>query len=115
MKTKVKSVSDDILEFENGLSLYSSHQSNCCESHFLTFKDLSIADFEGLEFDLDTDAFFEKVEDYGIRLLPVNGHPVSVPGYGYNNGYYSTNLTLCLTGEGVDKEWDVTSCQEISD
>ena len=86
-----------------------------------------MADFEGLEFDLSGDlaaydlalvGFFERVEGYGIRLLPINGHPVSVPGYGYNNGYYSSHLTLVLerpdkTGWGVTYYFDISKCQDI--
>ena len=71
-------------------------------------------DFEGLEFDLSSD-FFEKVVDYGIRLLPTNGHPISVPGYGRNNGYYSHNLDLVLSSPKETRSFDITECQEVSD
>lgn len=68
---------------------------------------------EGLEFDLNNDNFFEKVEGYGIRLIPKNGFPVSVPGYGYNNGHYTTNLTLIIAKKYIEKEYDITECQDI--
>ena len=65
---------------------------------------------------MSTDDFFKKVDGYGIELIPVNGHSVKVPGYGSNNGYYSTNLSLVLTDkESVTKTFDITECQEISD
>lgn len=118
MKTIVKTVNEETIFFENGARLESSHDSDCCEHHWLSFKDLSLSDFEGLEFDLSTDSFFEKVEDYGIRLLPINGHPIGVPGYGSNNGYYSTELTLVLTIKKEDstetRTYDITTCQVIS-
>lgn len=112
---KVTHVNEDGLVFEDGTSLYSDHDSDCCEHHYLSFADLSLSDFEGLEFDLSSDAFFERVEDYGIRLLPVNGQPVSVPGYGYNNGYYSANLTLVLEKDKATTKYDITECQVITD
>lgn len=112
---KVVKVSSDELEFEDGIKLYASHESDCCESHWLSFEDLTIDDFNGLEFDLSGDDFFKKIEDYGIELVPVKGWPVRVPGYGANNGYYSTELTLHLRGLGIDKRWDITECQEIND
>lgn len=112
---KVIKVEDEEIEFENGVKLFSSHDSDCCENHYLSFRDLKIDDFEGLEFDLTNDDFFKKIEDYGIELIPVNGHSVKVPGYGSNNGFYSTNLQLCLSGNGIEKEWDVTECQVITD
>lgn len=106
---------NDGLKFDNGMSLTHDHQQDCCESHILDFSNLSMQDFEGLEFDLSNDSFFERVDDFGIRLLPTNGHPVSVPGYGYNNGYYSSNLTLVLSGEGAERRYDISNCQEVKE
>lgn len=110
--TKVKSIDSDSITFENGLVLSSNHEQDCCENHYLSFSDLKLEDFDGLEFDLSGDTFFERVPDYGIRLIPVSGHPVSIPGYGYNNGYYSSNLDLTLSD---GRTFDVSSCQVITD
>jgi hypothetical protein len=111
---KVIKVDSESVVFEDGTSIYSDHQYNCCETHSLDFSNLSIEDFEGYEFDLSSDAFFEKVEDYGIRLIPINGHPISVPGYGHNNGYYSTDLSLVIKfSDGTQKKYDITKCQYI--
>jgi hypothetical protein len=59
-------------------------------------ENLTIADFEGLEFDISGDDFFERIDGYGIALKSLNGHPVRIPGYGSNNGYYSCDLELVL-------------------
>jgi hypothetical protein len=114
-KLKVISVSNDGICFEEGYSLSSDHSQDCCESHSLDFSNTGLEEFQDLEFDLSSDDFFEKVENYGIRLKPLNGHPISVPGYGYNNGYYSTNLELVVTGPNYNKTYDITECQEIRD
>ena len=114
-KLKVVSISDESLTFENGVTLYSAHESDCCEAHYLSLADLTIADFDGLEFDLSNDDFFERIEDYGIALKPLNGHPVRIPGYGFNNGYYSSQLELILKGEGFEKVYDISDCQVIED
>jgi hypothetical protein len=53
----------------------------------------------------------KKIEDYGIELIPVHGWSVKIPGYGSNNGYYSTNLSLVLSD---GREFDITECQEIN-
>lgn len=112
--TQVVKVNEDEITFSNGVSLTSDHNQDCCESHYLSFKDLSLDDFEGLEFDLSGDSFFERVDGYGIRLVPINGHPVSVPGYGYNNGYYSSNLSLVLTKDGKQiSKFDISECQGV--
>tara|TARA_R110000765_G_scaffold221706_2_gene325655 strand:- start:10714 stop:11064 length:351 start_codon:yes stop_codon:yes gene_type:complete len=112
---KVVKIDSESIEFENGVKLYSDHQSDCCESHYLSFADLELRDFDKLEFDLTGDKFFKKIEDYGIELVPIKGWGVKIPGYGYNNGYYSTELTLCIIGEGLSKEFDITECQVIED
>lgn len=112
---KVVYVDEGVLRFDDGSKLYSEHESDCCESHYLSFADLSLPDFEGLDFDLWSPDFFEKVDGYGIRLRPVDGHSISVPGYGYNNGYYSSNLTLVLKREESTTTFDISECQDIKD
>lgn len=101
------------IRFNDGSTLYSDHDQDCCEHHYLSFSDLTLQDFEGLEFDLTKDDFFTRVENYGITLNPKNGHPVSVPGYGSNNGYYSDNLNLVVKIDGNIKTYDITSCQVV--
>jgi hypothetical protein len=90
----------------------------CCESHYLSLSDLTLDDFKGLEFDLSNDNFFERVKGYGIALKPKNGHPIRIPGYGLNNGYYSSNLNLIISntdGKGIYIKYDITECQDWND
>jgi hypothetical protein len=121
-KVKVVKIDDESLEFDNGVVLTSDHSEYlisdnsqfCCESHYLSFADLTIADFEGLEFDLTSDGFFERIEGYGIALIPLAGFPVRIPGYGHNNGWYSDQLNLVLSDDrGFIKVFDITKCQVI--
>jgi hypothetical protein len=44
-----------------------------------------------LEFDLSNDSFFKKIEDYGIELIPVNGHSVKVPAMVQTTGIIQPN------------------------
>ena len=115
MKThKVVSVTSEGIRFDSGLFLSSHHNSDCCEHHELTFTDITLQDFDGLEFVIDAEgSFFRKVDGYGIEMIPVHGHSVRIPGHGYNNGYYGANLSLCVTGEGIDLDFDITECQLI--
>lgn len=113
-KVKVVKVDSGGLEFDNGVRLDSNHDSDCCESHYLSLKDITLADFDGLEFDLTGEEFFERVDGYGIALKPLAGHPVRIPGYGYNNGYYSSQLELVLSdNKGFRKVFDISDCQVI--
>jgi hypothetical protein len=107
---------DDGLYFDNGVHLFSNHESDCCESHYLSFTDLTLADFEGLEFDLSSEDFFERIDGYGIALKPLVGHPVRIPGYGSNNGHYSSQLDLILIdNKGVRGIFNISECQDIND
>lgn len=111
-KTKVVKIDSDSIEFDNGVILSSYHRQDCCELHYLGLGDLTISDFDGLEFDLTSDDFFERIVGYGIALKPLNGHPVRIPGYSYNSGYYSDKLELVLSdGEGFSKTLDISDCQ----
>lgn len=113
---EVRNTDDGYIVFDNGYTLNSYHSQDCCESHSLDFEHISVEDFEGLEFDLSGEDFFKRIPDYGIELIPVKGWGVRIPGYGYNNGYYSSNLDLVLSdGKGNDKTFDISDCQEISE
>ena len=115
-KLRVIKLEDEGITFDNGVQLSSNHDQDCCEQHYLSFTDLVLADFDGLQFDLTKDTFFKRVLGYGIELIPINWHPVRVAGYGSNNGYYSSELTLVLTDEKRSiKYFDITECQVISD
>ena len=115
-KAKVVRIDDDSIEFNNGVILTSSHDPDCCESHYLWLADLTIGDFNGLEFDLTSDDFFERIAGYGIALKPLVGFPVRIPGYGINNGYYSCQLDLVLRNGGdFSRGFDITECQVIGD
>ena len=92
-RLKVARISNGLV-FDDGTILFSEHEPDCCEDHYLDFSHLTLDDFEDLEFDLTGDDFFNRVEDYGIELKPIKGHPVRIPGYGYNNGYYSSYIDL---------------------
>ena len=113
---KVIKVDSTGITFENDIKLYSDHQSDCCELHELSFDDITINDFKDLEFDLTGESFFNRIIDFGIELIPIHGHSVKIPGHGYNNGYYSSELTLILTdGKDLKKTFDITDCQDIKD
>jgi len=109
---EIKNENDGIIVFSSGYTLTTHHESDCCEHHYWSLTDLSLSDFDELEFDLDDDNFFTRIEGYGISLNPINGFPIRIPGYGANNGYYSNNLSLILSnGDKTIREYDITECQ----
>lgn len=110
---KVTKIDSYVIYFDDGSVLTSDHEQSCCENHYLSFEDLTMKDFEGLDFNLSGGEgyLFNKIEDYGIELIPVIGHSIKIPGYGYNNGYYSDNLTLVIG----NSSYDITECQVVND
>jgi hypothetical protein len=111
---KVLSLDSEGIKLEDGYYISSSHETECCEYHWLDFDSLDFNEIEDAIFDFSK-PWFEKVEDYGIRLLPVNMHPIAIPGYGSNNGYYSSNLTLNLKTPTGYQDFDISECQEINE
>jgi hypothetical protein len=110
----VVSIGWDGIVFNNGVKLYSDHESSCCEVHELTLSDLRLSDFEGLKFNLTNGLFLNRIPEYGIELIPLEGHSVKIPGHGWNNGYYSDNLWLVIEKDGdVFESYDITECQKI--
>lgn len=105
---------DEKIIFDNGYTLNSYHYQDCFEYHWLDLEYITVEDFAGLEFDLTDENFFTRIPEFGIELTPINGWGVRIPGYGNNNGYYSSNLTLVLTDDkGSTIEFDISDCQEI--
>lgn len=116
-KLQVVKVTSEFIKFNDGTKLSSFHESECCEHHYLCFGDLTIKDFEDLSFNLSSKKFFRKIGDYGIELVPVKGHTIKIPGYGYNNGYYSDELILILEdkNDNIIKRYDITECQVVTE
>lgn len=116
-RTKVIRVCSESIEFNCGYVLTYLHNQDCCENHYLSFDYVTLSDFDGLYFNLSNNNFFNKIESYGIELIPLNGFSVKIPGYSDNNGYYSDNLFLILLNEKGEKirEIDITECQSEPD
>lgn len=123
-KLRITEIEDEYIILENDdkekLRVSSYHDTDCCASHYLDFSGIEDMVDDDMLFCIDTEnpsSFFCKVEDFGIRLLPVNSHPVSVPGYGSNNGYDNSNINLVIKDLRLRKTVlcvDVSECQDIN-
>lgn len=115
--SRIVSITGDLITFDDGAYLRSDHETDCCEYHWLDFGAVEFDEVSGLDFRLNSEgSFFQRVDGYGIRLLPTNGHPVSIAGYGSNNGYYSGNIDLVLVdSNGSEHRFDVSECQTVND
>ena len=115
---KVVNVEDKMLEFDNGMMLLSYPYQSCCEQLYLSYSDLSLDDFLGLEFDLSNDGFFERVYDYGIKLKSKCGHCINIPVRGLNNFCFSSHLNLVVSSpidNGEYAIYDIFVCEDWID
>lgn len=113
---KIINFDHDSITFDNGTIISANHKYDCCEHHYLEFEHLKKEDITSLTFTPTKSGFPEinLIEDYGIELIPNNDHPLRIPGYGHNNGYYSSNLSLIMENkEGFKTTTDISKCQDI--
>lgn len=107
----IKKIEDGVIYFSDGSILYSYHEQDCCETHYLDFEHITQDDFVGMLFNI-TENFFRKIPDYGIALVSCNNTgELRIPGYGNNNGWYSHQLELVLE---IKVMFNITECQKIN-
>ena len=86
---------DDLVEFDNGLKLYSEHSQDCCEHNYLDFEQLHI----GREFpNMDATAFVKaiKIKEDGFIVKDSVKVPAWVQARSDQNGYYSSGVDLVV-------------------
>ena len=113
---KIIKLEEELITFDDGSTLCSSHHSDCCESHYIDASGIELNEVKDLEFDLTKplEDLIERVEGYGIRLKSTNNFALPITAYGYNNGYYGTNIDLTLQTANKTETIDITECQDIS-
>jgi len=115
--TRIIKLEEEQITFDDGSTLTSSHESDCCESHYIDPSGIDLDEVKDLEFDLTQplESLIERIEGYGIRFKSSNNFSLPIPAYGYNNGYYGTNIDLILTTKDRTEKIDITECQDISE
>lgn len=121
---KIKTIEEERIIFDDNSRLYSYHETNCCESHYLDFnmlKNYNVSpktgrtlDIYQQEFDFSNGVNFKRVEGMGILLFDVEGNSYLINGYGYNNGYYSDEIILIYEKDKEKHQYDVSECQTIN-
>jgi hypothetical protein len=85
---KIKAIMDDCITMDNGVTVMSVHQQDCCEQVYCDFSSLLDSPIMDIEFEKIK---IEAVKGEGIRI---NGY--FCPCYDLQNGYYSSNLNLVI-------------------
>jgi hypothetical protein len=102
---KIKEITEDHILFDNGIKITYYHNQDCCENVYADFRQLLdttilVEDFKRL--------YMQGIKDTGVRL---NGY--LIPCYNYQNGYYSSDLTIIVSyPDGRVKEIDASSFVE---
>ena len=107
------------VNYEDVIGMFTSeHDSDCCEHHEL--------DFEWKKEEFETvKQFLKKVDKIEIKWTPGMWITLRmydrekefwffIPWRGYNNGYYSDNLTLIVKlKNGFEKRYDIREYQNV--
>ena len=111
---KIIHIDDDVITFDNGKTLQTYHDQDCCEEVYADFPNMQVIGEREKNYvsvrDLD---FFEDVldsvvpiKDLGFYLVTKQGICILVSCYDIQNGYYNSDLSLIYDG----KEKDISEC-----
>lgn len=98
MASRITSVSDFFIRFENGSIMTFDHDSACCEWNYADFEAI---DSEALSYDFDLERLTFEACDGGFRFGDHPEHMFFVPCYSEQNGYYSADVDIYLNGNIV--------------
>ena len=101
---KVKAITSEYIEFDNGSKITFDHEQDCCEYNYADFLQLEDTGIEQEDF---KEPLQFEVTETGFRF----GNPGKmyyVPCYSSQNGYYTTEVDIYYNGEcmcNTDGEW----------
>lgn len=122
---KIKKVTENFIEFDNGSLLDSFHESDCCEDRYdyVEFSSIQGQGWEEKDFPEDLNLLVRKISNSEIfdedldrdldgdvwrsfvKLLDVYGNEYVLNIYNSNNGYYSSNVSLVYTNQKGYKQF----------
>ncbi len=110
---KIIKISNTGLTFDDGTIVSHYHDQDCCESVYADWKSLKDQYLIGNNSPDFSDITIEKVANSGFRLIDSNKNGYFVPCYNYQNGYYSSNLSLTIERTNQKEEViDISDCVE---
>lgn len=83
---------DDYIEFDNGVTISSYHDPDCCETNYLDFSQFKVGmEFPAIKEPKDIQKVIHLRKD-GIYLVSTDGLPVWAQARSNQNGYYSDSV-----------------------
>lgn len=95
---KIKNITNECIEFDNGNKITFDHEQDCCECNYADFEQL---DDVAKSYDFDERLDFEEVEGCGFRFGDFRGMMFFIPCYSSQNGYYSSDIEIYYNNEQV--------------
>ena len=96
---KIKSVTDDIIKFDNGNYIYFDHDADCCEWNYADFSILT-PNTVNYDYDFSPNLEFKFIEDLGF-CFGSNDRWIFIPCYSEQNGYYTDEIDIYYKGKRV--------------
>ena len=96
MTYKIEKITEDKILFTNGCSITYYHYQDCCEHVYAAFDEIDDLALE-YEFDDAEEFYIWMLDDFGFKFSD-GRHSVSVPCYNIQNGYYSSELDIRVSG-----------------
>ncbi len=106
------SLEDGSIEFKfdtHSLSLTNDHNPDCCEH---VYADFSILKFHASNLKKIGTLIIKGVENMGFLLCLDDSTKIFIPCYNYQNGYYSSNLSLIVKNGNTKVEIDISNLVE---
>lgn len=94
---KIKNITDEFIEFDNGKMITFDHDQDCCEWNYANFKQI---DDIGRNNIFNEPLIFEAVDGYGFRFGNTDAM-FFIPCYSEQNGYYSDEIEIYYDGKLV--------------
>lgn len=94
---KIKNVTDDFIEFDNGNKITYEHEPDCCEYNYADF---SILNKNNINYSLNfnPELTFDFIDGMGFRFGSEdeagNMRWIFIPCYSDQNGYYSSDIDI---------------------
>lgn len=103
----VISINKDGVTFSDGTTICDKHEQDCCEAVY--------AEWEALIEQVFSSSEYRELEIWGHGGLGIIINSFTVPCYNIQNGYYSSQLSLIITKQGVQTEVDISEFVEYID
>ena len=96
---RIKEVTDHSIIFDNGNTIESDHEPDCCEYNYAEFSNLT-EDVINYNYDFNENLEFRREDGLGF-CFGSDGRWIFIPCYSEQNGYYNDEVDIYYNGNKV--------------